>query len=130
MTEAGGRCEISWMKKGGPASANPPPGKKCRLKMTDVRFQLAPIELMKMTHAVFHRRLIGPDFAPALGDQRHAAGIHPLGDLVVFLRGLVIGRLFRFDKLALEQCDFLWIVALDHIERPVVRLLNTTTDCQ
>ena len=99
-----------------------------RLQVTDVRFQFAPIELMKMAHSIFHRRLIGTDFAPSLRDQRPTARIHPFGNLVVFLGGLVIGRLFRFDKLALEQCDLFRIVELDHVEGAVDCLRNQRAD--
>ena len=90
------------------------------------------IELVEVPHAVFHRRLVGPDFAAALRDQRAAAGVHPLGDLVVLLRGLAIRRLFGFDELALEQRDLFGIVELDDVERACRRprgmsVLTTST---
>ena len=51
--------------------------------------------------------------------ERAAAGVHPLGDLVVLLRGLDVRRLLGLDELALEQRDLLGIVELDDVERAV-----------
>ena len=60
--------------------------------------------------------------------QRAATRIHPLGDLVVFLRGLVIRRLFGFDEFALEERNVLGVVELDHVERAIDRLRNQRAD--
>ena len=74
---------------------------------------------MKVLHAVFHRRLVGPDLVLAGPVQRAPALVHALGDFVVLRGSFHIRGLFGLDELALEQCDVLGIVELDDIGRAV-----------
>jgi hypothetical protein len=54
--------------------------------------------------------------------QGLAAGVHALGDLVVFDAGFHVGGLLRLDELALEGGDFLGVVELHHVHGFVVGL--------
>src|SRR5690349_21043960 len=74
--------------------------------MRDRRLDLAPVPLVEVLHAVFHRRLVRPDLAAALREERLAAGVHALGDLVVFLRRFAVRRLLGVDELALFEREF------------------------
>ena len=69
-----------------------------------------------MLHPVFHRALVGANFVVATLHQCFATSIHAFGNLVVFDTGLHVGGLLRFNKLAFECNDFLWVVKLHHIE--------------
>ena len=61
----------------------------------------------------------GPSSLRPCAVKREAAGVHPLGDLVVLDRGFHVRRLLGLDELALEQRDVLGVVELDDVGRPV-----------
>src|SRR5213075_2388949 len=63
--------------------------------------------LVEVHFRVFHRRLVGPGVVEARLVERAAAAIELVADHVVLDRRLGVGRLLRFDELALEEGDFL-----------------------
>jgi hypothetical protein len=73
---------------------------------------------VEVLHAVFHGALVGADLVLAALEQRQAAGVHALADLVVLDAGLHVGGLLGLDELALEGGDFLGVVELDEVHRP------------
>jgi hypothetical protein len=68
---------------------------------------------MEVLHAVFHLALVRANFIVAALHQRFAAGVHAQRNLVVFDAGFHVGRLLRFDVLALEGVDFFGVEELD-----------------
>src|SRR6185369_15643220 len=87
----------------------------------EMRNQLAAQDLVEVLHSVFHRRLIRTLFAAAGAVERVAAGVHPLGNLVVFARSLQVRGLLGVYELAFEERDVLGIVELDDVGGAVYR---------
>ena len=72
-----------------------------------------------MLHAVFHRALVGPDLVVAALQQGAPAGVHALGNLVIFQAGFHVGGLLCLDKFALEGGNFFRVIKLDLVQRLV-----------
>ena len=70
----------------------------------------------------------GPNSLRPRFHKRAPARLHAFADFVVFGRGFQVRRLLGFDELALEQRDFLGIVELDDVGRPVHAVRDQRTD--